>query len=132
MKKSEQLALAISGLVSGISTLFKPIVWFLSLSTNAVLRLFGIDPTEADDEVSEEEIRMMVDAGSEKGAIDYEEKEFIQNVFEFDEHAMSVKLPLIVPTSPFFFSKTAMKNGNRSFTTAAIPFIRSVTIPRIR
>ena len=85
MKKSEQLALAISGLVSGISTLFKPIVWFLSLSTNAVLRLFGIDPTEADDEVSEEEIRMMVDAGSEKGAIDYEEKEFIQNVFEFDD-----------------------------------------------
>ena len=85
LKKSEQLALAISGLVSAISTLFKPIVWFLSLSTNAVLRLCGIDPTETDDEVSEEEIRMMVDAGSEKGAIDYEEKEFIQNVFEFDD-----------------------------------------------
>ena len=85
MKKSEQLALAISGLVSAISTLFKPIVWFLSLSTNAILRLCGIDPTETDDAVSEEEIRMMVDAGSEKGAIDYEEKEFIQNVFEFDD-----------------------------------------------
>lgn len=85
MKKSEQLALAISGLVSAISTLFKPIVWFLSLSTNTILRLCGIDPTETDDAVSEEEIRMMVDAGSEKGAIDYEEKEFIQNVFEFDD-----------------------------------------------
>lgn len=85
MKKSEQLALAISGLISAISTLFKPIVWFLSLSTNAILRLCGIDPTETDDAVSEEEIRMMVDAGSEKGAIDYEEKEFIQNVFEFDD-----------------------------------------------
>ena len=85
MKRSEQLALAISGLVSAISTLFKPIVWFLSLSTNAILRLCGIDPTETDDAVSEEEIRMMVDAGSEKGAIDYEEKEFIQNVFEFDD-----------------------------------------------
>lgn len=85
MKKSEQLALAISGLVSAISVLCKPIVWFLSLSTNAVLRLCGIDPTEADDDVSEEEIRMMVDAGSEKGTIDYEEKEFIQNVFEFDD-----------------------------------------------
>ena len=85
MKKSEQLSLAISGLVSAISSLFKPIVWFLSLSTNAVLQLCGIDPTETDDEVSEEEIRMMVDAGSEKGTIDYEEKEFIQNVFEFDD-----------------------------------------------
>lgn len=85
MKRSEQLALGISGLIAGISTLFKPIVWFLSLSTNAVLRLIGIDPNEAEEDVSEEEIRMMVDAGSEKGAIDEQEKEFIQNVFEFDD-----------------------------------------------
>ena len=85
MKKSEQLALGISGLVGSISTAFKPIVWFLSASTNLVLRLCGIDPNEADDQVSEEEIRMMVDAGSEKGTIDHQEKEFIQNVFEFND-----------------------------------------------
>ena len=85
MKKSEELALALSGLISFISTLFAPIVWFLSFSTNTVLRLIGIDPNEADDQVSEEEIRLMVDAGSENGAIDLEEKEFIQNVFEFDD-----------------------------------------------
>ena len=85
MKKSEELALGISGLVSFISTLFAPIVWFLSFSTNTVLRLIGIDPNEADDQVSEEEIRLMVDAGSENGAIDREEQEFIQNVFEFDD-----------------------------------------------
>ena len=85
MKRSEQLGLGISGLISGISVVFKPIVWFLSVSTNGVLRLLGIDPNEADEQVSEEEIRMMVDAGSEKGAIDHQEKEFIQNVFEFDD-----------------------------------------------
>jgi len=85
MKKSEQLALGISGLVRGISVAFKPIVWFLSVSTNLVLHLCGIDPNEAEDQVSEEEIRMMVDAGSEKGTIDHEEKEFIQNVFEFND-----------------------------------------------
>lgn len=85
MKRSEQLALGISGLISGISVVFKPIVWLLTMSTNAVLRLMGIDPNEAEDEVSEEEIRMMVDAGSEKGTIDREEQEFIQNVFEFDD-----------------------------------------------
>ena len=45
----------------------------------------GIDPNETDDNVSEEEIRMMVDAGSEKGTIDHQEKEFIQNVFEFND-----------------------------------------------
>ncbi len=85
MKKAEQLGLGISGLISGISFVFKPIVWFLSASTDATLRLMGIDPNEADEQVSEEEIRMMVDAGSEKGAIDEHEKEFIQNVFEFDD-----------------------------------------------
>lgn len=85
MKKSEELAMGISGLVTGISVLFKPIVSFLSVSTNIVLKLFGIDPNEAEDQVSEEEIRMLVDAGSEKGAIDFQEKEFIQNVFEFND-----------------------------------------------
>ena len=85
MKKAEALGLSISGLVSGISTVFKPIVWLLTVSTNGVLRLMGIDPNEVDEQVNEEEILMMVDAGSEKGAIDEQEKEFIQNVFEFDD-----------------------------------------------
>lgn len=85
MKRAEALGLFISGLVSGISVVFKPVVWFLSVSTDAILRLMGIDPNETEDQVSEEEIRMMVDAGSEKGAIDEQEKEFIDNVFEFDD-----------------------------------------------
>lgn len=85
MKKAESIGLGISGLVSGISVVFRPIVWFLSVSTNAVLRLMGIDPNEADEQVNEEEILMMVDAGSEKGAIDDQEREFIQNVFAFDD-----------------------------------------------
>ncbi len=85
MKKSEKIAMGISGLVFGVSIVFKPIVWFLSVSTNLILRLFRIDPHEADEEVSEEEIKMMVDAGSEQGTIDEEEKLFIQNVFKFDD-----------------------------------------------
>ena len=85
MKKAESLSLALSGLICGIAVLCTPLVWLLSVSTNTVLRLVGIDPDEDPDEVSEEGIRMMVDAGSEKGAIDHEEKEFIQNVFEFDD-----------------------------------------------
>ena len=85
MKRPEAIGLSISGLVYGISRIFKPLVWLLSISTNAMLRLFGIDPNEADEQVSEEEIRMMVDAGSEKGAIDQQEREFIENIFEFDD-----------------------------------------------
>ena len=85
MRKAEPLALAMSGLISSIAGVFAPLVSFLTFSTNAVLRLFGIDPNAVDEEVSEEEIRMMVDVGSEKGTIDLQEKEFIQNVFEFDD-----------------------------------------------
>lgn len=85
MKKTEQLALGMSSLVSFIAKLSAPIVWILAVSTNGILRLLGIDPEEEEEEVSEEEIRMLVDAGSKKGVIDMEEKEMIQNVFEFDD-----------------------------------------------
>lgn len=85
MKKAESLALGLSGIISFISTVFAPIVWLLTASTNGILRLMGIDPNAKDDEVTEEEIRMMVDAGSESGTIDDSEKEMIRNVFEFDD-----------------------------------------------
>lgn len=85
MKKAETLALKLSGLISIMAKLFGPVVWFLSLSTNIVLQIIGIDPDEEEEEISEEEIRMLVDVGTEKGTIDTEEKEFIQNVFEFND-----------------------------------------------
>lgn len=85
MRKAEAMALGMSALISTIAGLFAPLVWMLTASTNAVLRLLGIDPNEEDEQVSEEEIRMMVDVGSQKGTIDHEEKQFIQNVFEFDD-----------------------------------------------
>lgn len=85
MRKAETLALRLSGLIYRISKVFSPLVSFLTFSTNSILKLLGIDPNAVDDEVGEEEIRMMVDAGSEKGTIDENEREFIQNVFEFDD-----------------------------------------------
>ena len=85
MRKSEVLALKLASLISAIAKVFKPLVSFLTWSTNSLLRLVGIDPNAQDEEVGEEEIRMMVDVGSEKGTIDHDEREFIQNVFEFDD-----------------------------------------------
>ncbi len=85
MRKAEPLALGMSGLINTIANLFAPLVTFLTFSTNSVLRILGIDPNAEDGNVSEEEIRMMVDVGSEKGTIDHEERELIQNVFEFDD-----------------------------------------------
>lgn len=84
MKNAEKLALFLSNLLYLISKLFAPLVWLLTISTNGVLRLIGIDPNSEDEEVTEEDIRMMVDVGSEKGSINESEKQMIQNVFEFD------------------------------------------------
>ncbi len=85
MKHSEKIALGLSSVVSSISKAFSLIVSLLSVTTNAILRLCGVDPHETGEEVTEDEIRMMVDAGSENGAIDVEERELIENVFEFDD-----------------------------------------------
>ncbi len=85
MRKAEQLGLAMSGLIYYVSKIFAPLVFVLTGSTNALLRLMKIDPNDNDEQVTEEEIRMMVDVGSEKGAIDQDEKAFIDNIFEFDE-----------------------------------------------
>lgn len=89
MRKAEELALGMSGLILAISKIFAPVVWFLTVSTNGLLHLIGIDPHADDDEVTEEEILMMVDAGSEKGAINSDEKNMIQNIFEFDDTSAS-------------------------------------------
>ncbi|HBJ18781.1 MAG TPA: HlyC/CorC family transporter [Clostridiales bacterium] len=85
MRKSEQVALGMAGFLSGVSVIFTPLVWLLTKTTNGVLRLLRIDPDESDEEVTEEGIRMMVDAGSESGAIEEDEKELIQNVFDFND-----------------------------------------------
>ncbi len=85
MKKAEKLALSLSLLVYVISKIFAPVVWLLTVSANGILRLFGINPHSSDEEITEEEIRLMVDAGSEKGAIQPDEKDFIQNIFEFND-----------------------------------------------
>ncbi len=84
MKNAEKLALGMAGLINGVAKIFAPLVWLLTVSTNGILRLLGIDPNAEDEEVTEEEIRMMVDVGSEKGTIEAQEKEMIHNVFEFD------------------------------------------------
>lgn len=84
MKKSEAIAYRVAGPLVLLSKITSPFVKLLTLSTNFIVRLFGIDPHSVDDDVTEEEIRMMVDVGEEKGAIDQHEKAMINNVFEFN------------------------------------------------
>ena len=87
MQNPEKYARKVYRVLQVCSTLFKPVVWLLSASTNGILRLIGIDPNAEPEEVTEEEIRMMVDMGGESGAIEENEKEMIENIFEFNNHS---------------------------------------------
>mgnify|MGYP001119777719 CR=1 FL=1 len=84
MKKTEGVARFTAGAVSAVAAVFRPVIWLLSKSTNGVLRLLHIDPRADQEDVSEDEIRMMVDLGEERGAIETSEKELIENIFEFN------------------------------------------------
>ena len=85
----EKWAFATAGIVKFFGAILRPFVWILTKSTNLVLRLFRIDPNQTDKTVTEEEIRMMVDVGSESGNIEDTEKEMIENVFEFNDKEVS-------------------------------------------
>lgn len=98
MKNHEKISFATVGIIRAISIILAPFVKILTATTNAVSKLFGV--TESDEEVvTEEEIRMMVDAGEEKGAIEEEEKEMINNVFEFNDIAVSA---IMTPRNDLF------------------------------
>lgn len=84
MKHSEKLADAVCGFVLFLGAVLKPVVWFLTVTTNGILRLFRIDPNENEETVSEEDIVIMLDAGAEDGTLNKENIEYIKNVFELD------------------------------------------------
>ncbi|MBO5682644.1 MAG: HlyC/CorC family transporter [Clostridia bacterium] len=84
-RKPEKVALSLIGTVRLTSAIFAPLAWILTKLTNGSLRLFGVNPHEEEEKVTEEEILLMVDAGSEEGSIEEDEKEIIQNVFEFND-----------------------------------------------
>lgn len=85
MKNKEKLANSVCGIISFLTNILKPIIWFLTISTNAVLRLVGIDPHEKEEPVSEEDIVLMLDAGADEGSLDHDDIEYIKNVFKLDK-----------------------------------------------
>jgi len=88
MRNSEKIAFASIGIIKFIYAITAPFVKLLTWSTNVVSKMFGVTGTE-EEVVTEEEIRMMVDVGEEKGSIEENEKELINNVFEFNDKVVS-------------------------------------------
>ncbi|WP_078544009.1 hemolysin family protein [Litchfieldia alkalitelluris] len=89
LQKAEAISMFAVVPLTFLSKISAPFVKLLTWSTNGIVRLFGVDPDAEDENVTEEEIRMMVDVGKEKGTIQEEEKVMINNIFEFDNKTVS-------------------------------------------
>ena len=88
MKHYEKISFATIGVIRAISIITAPFVKLLTVVTNAISRIFGVGENE-EETVTEEEIKMMVNQGEEKGTIEESEKELINNVFEFNDITVS-------------------------------------------
>ena len=88
-QKSYEMAKIFLKLLVAISTILKPVIWLTSSATNLILRLLHLKTSSEDDAVSEAEIRMMVESGGDSGTIEEDEKEMIQNIFEFNDIRVS-------------------------------------------
>lgn len=84
LQNSEEIALFAARPILYVSKIMLPFVKILTSATNLFGRAFNVDPNIADEEVTEEEIRMMIDVGEENGVLNETEKEMIEGIFEFD------------------------------------------------
>lgn len=88
LQKPYEWAKMACGVIRGLAFVLRPVIWLLSVSVNGVLRLLHMKVEAEEENVTEDEIRMMVDLGGEKGAIDEDEQEWIQNVFDFGDSSV--------------------------------------------
>ncbi len=84
-KRAEPIALALRPMIAFVTRAMTPFTALERLVARHLARLFGIDPHDPDEEVTEEEIRAMVDMGGENGVIESDEREMIKNVFDFGD-----------------------------------------------
>ncbi len=89
MQKCEAISFKVVGVLLFVRAITRPFIKVLSVSTNLVVRMLGFDPNANEEVVTEEEIRMLVDAGEEKGVIEESQKEMINNIFDFDDVPVS-------------------------------------------
>ena len=122
MKYGEKIAFATIGIIRFISIVTAPFVKFLTISTNIVSKLFGVSDTE-EETVTEEEIRMMVDVGEEKGTINKEEKNMINNVFEFNDKVVT---EIMVPRTEIY-----ALDGNMTLSEVLDEVAEHITYSRI-
>lgn len=94
--EAEKNALRFARVICLLMTILTPVIFVVNLLSGGVLRLLGVDPNKPTDSITEDELRTIVDVGHEKGVIESEEKEMINNVFDLgDSVARDIMVPRI-------------------------------------
>lgn len=85
MQRAESFAMALAPLVKAIATITKPVIWFLGVSTNGLVRILGGDPNAGREEVTDAELRSMVGSSTTLGD---EERQIVDEVFAAGETSL--------------------------------------------
>jgi len=94
IQKAEGVSLWISRPLNLFRLMFRPVVWLVNASTNFVLRPWGVRLGEEMEAHSEEELRIMISSSTASGVLDPEEREYLNNVFDFgDRVAREIMVP---------------------------------------
>ncbi len=107
-QKADAVARFSCSVISSLAKIMRPVIWLLSFCTNTILRLFRFKTDGESEQVTEDDIRLLVDAGGESGSIEEDEKEWIQNVFEFNDTAVS---EVMVRTNDIIAIEDTMHNA---------------------
>lgn len=82
MQRAEQISRAVVPAISAFATICRPIIWLIGKNTNGIVRLLGFDPNETDSEVSDEELRVLVNSNS---SLSKDERTILDDVFDASE-----------------------------------------------
>ncbi len=88
LQNPERVAAFVAPPMAFISRLARPIVRVLSLSTDAILRLFGVDSGQTDNPVTEDEIRLLVEMGAQSGVFDAAERDMVESIFRLGDRQL--------------------------------------------
>lgn len=95
-QNAERLALLYAPVITLLMKLLTPVIWFINLFSSLILRLFGISRESAGPSMTESELRTIVDVSHEEGVIQSDEKQLLNNVFDFgDARAKEVMVPRV-------------------------------------
>ena len=103
--RTEQIAMYSAGFIDIVAKIFRPVIWVLSHSTSAVVRIFGIDPKEQRSQISEEELLDLV-AGH--AALTDEERDIVEEVFNASERQVH---EVMVPRTEVDFMDASLTVG---------------------